>query len=116
MTFRALDGEFATDRTPILRWLIFTGVCIFGFVLLWHYGLFKLMLVSDRTNISLIICVLYALTTIHCLWRTQIISRESDAAHRAYAIVERAPGKFTVAGQNVVASDGTRLPSGASHT
>jgi biopolymer transport protein ExbB/TolQ len=113
MTFRALDGEFATDRTPVLRWLIFTGVCVFGFVLLWHYGLFKLMLQSDKTNISLIISILYILTTTHCLWRTQTISRELDAAHRVKAIVEKTPGRFTVAGQNVVASDGSRLAPGA---
>jgi biopolymer transport protein ExbB/TolQ len=113
MTFRAFDGDFATDRTPILRWLIFTGVCIFGFVLLWHYGLFRLMMNSDRTYISLIISILYLLTTIHCLWRTQVISKELDSAHRVAAIVEKAPGKFTVAGQNVVASDGARLPPGA---
>ena len=92
MTFRALDGEFATDRTPVLRWLIFTGVCVFGFVLLWHYGLFKLMLQSDKTNISLIISILYILTTTHCLWRTQTISRALRCSAIAAEISARGRG------------------------
>ena len=55
---RLLQREFPDDHLPLLRWLMFTGVCIFGFVLAWHYGLFHLMLTSDRTYISAIICVL----------------------------------------------------------
>ena len=112
MTSQVLNGALPTDRTPLLRWMIFTGVCVFGFVLLWHYGLFRLMLNSDRTNISMIIVILYAATTLHCLWRTSTISRETDAAHRVAAIVEKAPGAFTVAGPNVVTGDGSRLPPG----
>ena len=23
---------------PLLRWLLFTGVCVFGAVLLWYFG------------------------------------------------------------------------------
>ena len=38
------------------------------------------------------------------------ISRELDAAHRVAAIVEKQPGNFTVAGPNVITSDGARLP------
>ena len=112
MTSQVLDSAFPNDRTPLLRWMIFTGVCVFGAVLLWHYGLFRLMLNSDKTNISLIIVFLYLATTLHCLWRTSEISREMDAAHRVAAIVEKNPGKVTVAGPNVIAGDGERLPPG----
>ena len=112
MTTQVLDSPFPNDRTPLLRWMIFTGVCVFGAVLLWHYGLFRLMVNSDKTNISLIIVFLYLATTLHCLWRTSEISREMDAAHRVAAIVEKNPGKVTVAGPNVIAGDGERLPPG----
>ncbi len=112
MTSQALNTSFPTDRTPLLRWLIFTGVCVFGFVLIWHYGLFRTMLHADRTYISLIISILYVLTTVHCLWRTSVISRELDAANRVSALIEKSPGKVTVAGRNVITDDGSRLPEG----
>ncbi len=52
MTIRLWEREFPTDHLPLLRWLMFTGVSAFGFVLAWHYGLFHLMLASDKTYIS----------------------------------------------------------------
>ena len=112
MTFRVLESPFATARAPLLRWLIFTGICAFGFVIVWHYGLFRLMLASDKTRISLIITALYALTTLHCLWRTNAISKEIDATQRLRAIIERGTRNFTVAGSAVLTEDGTRLPRG----
>ena len=112
MSTSILEAEFPTDRTPLLRWMIFTGVCTFGFVLLWHYGLFRLMLQSDRTKISLIIVALYLLTTLHCLWRTSVISTELDSARRAAAIIERSAGKLTVNTADVLTAQGERLPAG----
>ncbi|HEY5069845.1 MAG TPA: hypothetical protein VII37_08645, partial [Candidatus Acidoferrum sp.] len=60
----------AVDRAPLLRWLIFTGVTVFAATLLWRYGLIRLMLASDRTYISSVICLLYVAASLHCLWRT----------------------------------------------
>ena len=67
MTIRLWEREFPTDHLPLLRWLMFTGVSAFGFVLAWHYGLFHLMLASDKTYISVIITVLYVAISLHCL-------------------------------------------------
>jgi hypothetical protein len=72
----------AADGTPILRWMIFTGVCAFAVVLAWRYNLIRLMVQSDRTYISSIIAVLYIGASVHCLWRTIAISREGDAGRR----------------------------------
>ena len=80
MTMRLLERDFPNDHLPLLRWLMFTGVSAFGFVLAWHYGLFHLMLASDKTYISAIIGVLYIATTVHCFVRTAVISRETDSA------------------------------------
>jgi hypothetical protein len=44
--------------------------------------------------------------------RTVVISRELDAANRVAALVSRDVSGFTVAGQNVTTTDGTRLPPG----
>ena len=112
MAVQTLESGFPTDRLPLLRWLMFTGVCAFGFVVAWYYGLFHLMLASDKTYISAVIVVLYLATCVHCFVRTVTISRELDAAHRVAALVSRGVNGFSVAGQNVVTSDGTRLPAG----
>jgi hypothetical protein len=112
MTVQILERDFPTDHLPLLRWLMFTGVCAFGVVLAWHYGLFHLMLASDKTYISAIIVVLYIAASAHCFMRTVVISRELDAAHRVAALVSRDVSGFTVTGQNVQTADGTRLPPG----
>jgi hypothetical protein len=112
MTIRLWEREFPTDHLPLLRWLMFTGVSAFGFVLVWHYGLFHLMLASDKTYISVTITVLYAAISLHCLARTATISRELDSAQRVSALVSRGTPSFRVLGPDVVTGDGTRLPPG----
>ena len=64
------------DAAPLLRWMIFTGACVFAAVLLWQYGLIHLMISSDRTYISSVIGVLYIGASLHCLWRTIAIGRK----------------------------------------
>jgi len=112
MAVQVLEGNFPTDRMPLLRWLMFTGVCAFGAVLLWYFGLFRLMMASDKTYISLLILILYVAGSIHCFVRTAAISREMDAAHRIAAIVRQGVDGFSVAGNNVLTTNGTRLPPG----
>jgi len=77
-----LPAPAAAEGAPILRWMIFTGACVFAAVLLWRYDLIRLMVDSDRTYISSIIAVLYIAASLHCLWRTIAISREGDAGRR----------------------------------
>jgi hypothetical protein len=112
MTIRLWEREFPTDHLPLLRWLMFTGVSAFGFVLAWHYGLFHLMLASDKTYISVIITVLYVAISLHCLARTATISRELDSAQRVFALVSRGTPSFRVLGPDVVTGDGSKLPPG----
>jgi len=112
MTISLLEREFPNDHLPLLRWLMFTGVCTFGFVLAWYYGLFHLMLASDKTYISAIIVMLYIAATLHCCLRTAVISRETDSAQRVFALVSNGPPDLRVVGMDVVTADGTRLPAG----
>jgi MotA/TolQ/ExbB proton channel family len=79
----------STDRAPLLRWLIFTGVTVFAAVLLWRYGLIRLMVESDRTYLSSVIALIYVGASLHCLWRTIAVSREGDAGRRTAALIER---------------------------
>ena len=59
MTFRLFASALAArDYFPLLRWMIFTGVTVFGFAIAWRYGLFRLMMAQDQTRISAFICIL----------------------------------------------------------
>jgi hypothetical protein len=85
------------ERDPLLPWLIFTGLSLFAFILLWYFGLIQRMIDSDRTYISPIICLLYLLSSLHCLWRILTVSREGAAAQKTAEAVTR---------------DGLRSPTG----
>src|SRR5215813_3770796 len=112
MATRALNTEFPADHLPLLRWLIFTGVCVFAFVLAWHFGLVRMMVNGDKTYISIIIGVLYSLSSVHCFVRTAAISRELDRAHRVLALVSTGVPQLKVDGREVVTPEGTKLPHG----
>jgi hypothetical protein len=66
-------------------------------MLLWRYGLFRLMVQFDRTYISSVISVLYVGASLHCLYRTIAISREGEREQRsARALVQdNAEGVFS---------------------
>ena len=102
----ALAGTGRPERGPLLRWMIFTGLCIFAVVVLWRYGLIRLMVTSDRTYISSVIAVLYIITSCHCLWRTRAIALESEAARRSRDILSAADGT------KVLQVDAKTLPAG----
>jgi len=100
------------DRGPLLRWLVFTGLCVFAFVLLWRFGLIRLMVTSDRTYLSSIIGLLYIAASLHCLWRTIVISREGDAARRGGALIAAGSGNLDLDGDTIVVEGAGRLPPG----
>jgi biopolymer transport protein ExbB/TolQ len=95
----------SADRAPLLRWLIFTGATVFAAILLWRYGLLRLMVISDRTYLSSVIALIYVGASLHCLWRTIIVSREGDAGQRAAAQIERGQA-------DVAALDPSAAPDG----
>ncbi len=109
---RAWQSEFPADHLPLLRWLIFTGVCVFAFVIAWQYGLVRMMVNGDKTYISIIIAVLYVASSLHCLLRTSTISRELDKAHRVLRIVSNGEPHLSVEGSDVVTAAGEKLPRG----
>jgi MotA/TolQ/ExbB proton channel family len=112
MATRVWTTEFPADHLPLLRWLIFTGVSVFAFVMAWHFGLVRMMVNGDKTYISIIIGVLYVLSSLHCLVRTTAISRELDRAHRVLALVSKGMPQLKVEGADVMTAEGARLPRG----
>ncbi len=106
-----LFSDSSSDQMPLLRWLMFTGVSVFGFAVAWHYGLFHLMVANDKTWISTIISVLYVVVSLHCLIRTVVISNELSRARRVSAIVSQSRTGFRVEGTDVLAGN-DKLPRG----
>lgn len=70
---------------PVLQWLIFAGLNVLTFLLLWFYGLIQKVLDADPTHITLLIAVIYIATSLHCLWRCMAISREAEAQNELTA-------------------------------
>ena len=106
------DIDSFGDRGPLLRWLVFTGLCLFAFILLWRFGLVRQMVISDRTYISSIIALLYVAASLHCLWRTIVISREGDSARRSGALIEAGSGALHLDGDDIVIDGAGKLPPG----
>jgi hypothetical protein len=103
-----------SERDPLLPWLIFTGLSLFAFILLWYFGLIQRMIDSDRTFISPIICVLYLLSSLHCLWRILSVSREGAAAQKTGEAVAR-EGLGSATGTGLVARHIRDLVTKAAH-
>jgi hypothetical protein len=103
-----------SQRDPLLPWLIFTGLSLFAVILLWYFGLIQRMIDSDRTYISPIICVLYLLSSLHCLWRILSVSREGAAAQQTGEAVTR-DGIGASAGTGLVARHIRDLITKAAH-
>ena len=102
----------SSDRAPLLRWMIFTGFCVLASVLLWHYGLIRLMLASDRTYISAVIGVLYITSSLHCLCRTVAIAREGDAGRDAALLLVKPDAVLSAAAGEATSSGRDALPPG----
>lgn len=91
---RLIDDKFSNNdtdvwvaRAPLLHWMIFGGANIFAAVLLWHYGLIQLMIISDRTHISSLIVLFYIAASLHCFWRIVRLSREAEAAQNVTTLI-----------------------------
>jgi hypothetical protein len=114
IALRLFGSELGTrDYFPLLRWMIFTGVSLFGFALAWSFGLFQLMAVQDQSRISVLICGLYAATSVHCLASIIRISREINIAHRVAHRIMNGVNSYRVDGLRVLTDDGVALPAGS---
>ncbi len=111
-TASAKPARLPHGRRLLQYWLIFTGLSVFGFVLLWHFGLLGRMVVADRTYISTGIVGLYVATTLHCLWRTVAIARETDAAEQAARLLSGGERQITVTDAGVGVEGRGVLPAG----
>ncbi|MCC6984524.1 MAG: MotA/TolQ/ExbB proton channel family protein [Bauldia sp.] len=95
---------------PLLRWLILIGIVVIIALTLWWQGLVGYVVELDRTHISELILGIFALTSIHCLYQTIVVSRELTAVRRVRDEVVVGARGFQLVGGKVVTADGRELP------
>ena len=66
----------ASDFLPLLRWLIIMCLTAVGLAALWQLSIIQVMFETERTHISSLILILFALTSLHCLVQTWFVSKE----------------------------------------
>jgi hypothetical protein len=104
----------SSDFAPLLKWILVNIVAAFGLLVLWYFGLIQAMLATDRTRMSLIIVGIFAVTSLHCLYQTIIVSQELVAARKVRNAIVAAGGRpLIVKGGDVVTAQGQVLERGA---
>lgn len=97
------------DYLPFLRWLLLICLIVAGLVVLARLGLIQLMLETDRSRVSLIVLVIFGLTTVHCLFQTIAVSRELAAVRRMRETILKSATAFTIVGDSVRTAEGDVL-------
>lgn len=64
----------------LLKWLILAGVLAFASVVVWDQGLIHILIASDKSRISLLIIMVFFLTSCHAAARVVSLSREINAS------------------------------------
>ncbi len=98
------------DYLPLLRWLILIGIVVIITLTLWWQGLIQYVFELDRTHISTLIAGIFALTSIHCLYQTFVVSRELASVRRVRDEIVVGARGFQLVGGKVVTADGRELP------
>lgn len=101
------------DYAPLLKWILVWVIILFGGLVLWYFGLIESILRTDHTRISVVVAVIFALGSLHCLYQTLNISRELIAARKVREAILAAGGNALTAGPDgIITSDGRRLEPG----
>lgn len=81
------------DYLPLLKWLLVIILTAFGFLVLWYFGLVQTMVELDRTKVSVVILGIFALTSLHCMYQTFVVSRELVSTRRVRDAIMAAEGE-----------------------
>ena len=65
------------NLTPLYGWLLLFGLFLFGAFLLWHFELLQQLHERDRTWLSIVILVLFVLTTLYLGWCALRLAQEN---------------------------------------
>ena len=96
----------------LLKWMIFTGVAVFAFLIAFHYGLVAKVFESDKSYISIAITSLFLVTSAHCMVQVLFISSQMNATATAARQIAEAGDAYRVDGETVRVGNGDALQPG----
>lgn len=77
------------DHHLFLNWLILTGVILTSVIIIWHQGYFHTLFSNDKSKISIAICLIYTLGSLHCAIRAWQISSQLLIADKTTQLIKR---------------------------
>lgn len=102
------------DHHLFLNWLILAGLVLFLIFIAWDMHLIQQLVASDRSKISIAICLIYLLGMLHCGIRAWQLSNEQSSANRtAHLIINGTHNNsLSIHGQRITLGGRTTLPRG----
>ncbi|RME33725.1 MAG: MotA/TolQ/ExbB proton channel family protein [Gammaproteobacteria bacterium] len=92
-------------------WLIFVGLLSFALVVCWDQGLLGALYEGDRSRISLLILLLFALFFLHAARRVLLLSQELNRAVWLEELMKEHPA-LSLRGRKLLIGGGIELPDG----
>ena len=93
-----------------LQWLAIVLAVLFGFYLAWDLGMIATLLEYDKSYISSVIVVIFAVTTVAAGFRVAFLSAEIDKAERIAAMLRDSRGDMEVKNNDRVFSSDQEMP------
>lgn len=73
-----MNSTNPSHHRVLLQWLVGAGVVLLAFYIAFREGLFTLLINSDRSFLSIVILVAFALINLHVIYRVFVISSEHN--------------------------------------
>ncbi|MGH8595305.1 MAG: MotA/TolQ/ExbB proton channel family protein [Gammaproteobacteria bacterium] len=100
------------EHLLLLVWLCLTGLVVFGAVVCVDHGLLQQMLRADRSQICIVVIVMYLVGLGHTLFRTHLVSSELARAEHLLSRLEAEQGSITISPLALQFSNGAAAPRG----
>jgi hypothetical protein len=95
----------------LLKWLLFTGLVLFGLVVAIEQGYLSALVNADRSRISLVIGAMYLAGTLHCARRIYFVSTELLQTRSARRLLDE-HGIVQATEGRIIVEQEQHLPSG----
>jgi len=97
----------------LLRWLLFVTAVAIGLIVTWHQGLFHILFKNDSSNLSIVIVIVFAVSTMHAGWLILRLSKYINQVNTASRLMDRdQESQISVKNDEVVVGYSAVLPEG----
>lgn len=96
----------------VLTWLLTMGLVATAFVVIADSGLLQSLLDTDRSHVSVILMLMYAIGCLHSLRRTWVLSVELERVTSAERLLAADPAALRLDEAGLALAGGARVPPG----